>query len=118
MSQTLPIVIVIEPDPRAAAALELLVRDWGYDCVTASDATAVREVLSACQGKLAAVIADPIAWGGFDVGTIERSFPEHLPVLFTPGFVDLAPAPGRTILSKPFDPDQLLQWLKQTTVAA
>jgi CheY-like chemotaxis protein len=111
-----PLVLIIEDDPETASALSMLLQDWGYSYIAADSADAAVRALGPHVKEVRALIADFHLEEGFtgvtDACAIAKAIGHPIPTLVTTGFLDLQPyLRSFPVLSKPFDPTVLHQWL-------
>jgi len=110
------IVVVIENEAMIARTLQLLIEDWGFQCIAASSAAKAARELGADAARVCAVIADYQLDDGFTgdkaAALISTAVGAPLPTLLTTGHVSLADhQAGYPVLPKPFDPEILHRWL-------
>ena len=112
-----PLILIIESKQDTANALSMLLEDWGFSYVVADSAGEAILVLGSRLKDIEALITD------YDVGdtaagiggaiTVANAIGHPVPTLVITGFTELAehlePFP---VLSKPFDPSRLHQWLR------
>jgi DNA-binding NtrC family response regulator len=112
-----PLVLIIEDDEETASALSMLLKDWGYAYAMADSAAAAVRALGPHVKEVRALITDFHLEDGFTGITgacaVAKAIGHPIPTLVTTGFVDLEPylAKSFPVLSKPFDPTVLHQWL-------
>ena len=99
-----------------AEAWSLLLADWGYSYVAADSPSAAVRALGPRMGEVRAVVTDYHLLDGFTGATgavaIVDAIGHAVPVLVTTGLSDLGKHPITfPVLTKPFDPDMLRQWL-------
>jgi CheY-like chemotaxis protein len=111
-----PLVLIIEDNTETASALSMLLDDWGFAYLAAeSPADAVRS-LGARIKEVQALITDYHLRDGFTgihgALAVANAIGHPVPTLVTTGFLDLAEYLDTfPVLSKPFDPAVLRQWL-------
>lgn len=111
-----PLILIVEDDQDMAAVLSMLLEDWGFAPVTADSPAAAVRSLGARIKDVRALITDLHLRDGFTgvkgAAAIMKAIGQAVPVMVTTGFSDLEryldPLP---VLSKPFDPAILHQWL-------
>ncbi len=111
-----PLVVIIEDDKNMAEAWSLLLADWGYSYVAADSPSAAVRALGSRVGEVRAVVTDYHLLDGFTGATgavaIVDAIGHAVPILVTTGLSDLGKNPITfPVLTKPFDPDVLRQWL-------
>lgn len=111
-----PLVVIIEDDKNMAEAWSLLLADWGYSYVAADSPSAAVRALGPRVGEVRAVVTDYHLLDGFIGATgavaIVDAIGHAVPILVTTGLSDLEKNPNSfPVLTKPFDPDVLRQWL-------
>jgi FOG: CheY-like receiver len=119
-----PLVLILENDPASAAALELLVRDGGYETLLAtrlSELPAVAEKARACV----ALIVDYHLHDGTGVEAVRQLAALGItpPVLMMTGTLrgkarTDATAAGHRFLEKPVDPAAIMRWLNDSAARA
>ena len=111
------IVVVIENEDAIARTLQLLIEDWGFECIAGSSAALAARALGADAARVCAVIADYQLDDGFTgdkaAAMISLAAGAPIPTLLTTGHVTLADRlAGYPVLPKPFDPEVLHRWLE------
>ena len=112
-----PLVLIIEDDEETASALTMLLSDWGYSYLAANSADAAVRALGPHVMEVRALITDFHLEDGFTgimgARAVAKAVGHPIPTLVTTGFLDLEPFLVRSfpVLSKPFDPTLLKQWL-------
>lgn len=111
------LVVVIEDDPRLSAALEVLIRHWGFRCVVARTP---REGLEACGTGIRDVCAiiidielDALTRARRGASMFAEAAGRVVPTLLTTTTEASGLNQSETlfILAKPFDPELVRQWL-------
>ena len=113
------LVLVLEDDPRLAAALALLIQDWGYECATGRKLEDLLPVLQSRAGDVRAVISDyHLADGATGVAAAKAlaALGLALPILLLTGTLrgaarQAAQAEGYAFLEKPVAPERLRRHL-------
>jgi CheY-like chemotaxis protein len=111
-----PLVLIIEDNPQTANALSMLLEDWGFAFVTAESPSAAVRMLGPRVTEVQALITDYHLQDGFTgikgALAVANAIGRPVPTLVTTGFLDLAEYLDTfPVLSKPFDPNVLHQWL-------
>ncbi len=115
-----PVVILIEDDNRIALALEMLIEDWGYECVAVRTPAAAADHLGDRLGEAVAIVADFSRDDAFvgrrSAEAITHALGADLPRIVTTNDPTEAEAHGFSdVLAKPYDPEQLKVWLADHT---
>ena len=111
-----PLVLIIEDNPVTSSALSMLLEDWGFSYLTADSPGAAVLALGPRIKEVQALITDYHLQDGFTgikgAVAIAKAIGHPVPTLVTTGFLDLAEYLDTfPVLSKPFDPSVLHQWL-------
>ena len=111
-----PLVLIIEDNPQTANALSMLLDDWGFAFVTAESPSAAVRLLGARVTEVQALITDYHLQYGFTgikgAVAVANAVGHPVPTLVTTGFLERAECLDTfPVLSKPFDPSVLHQWL-------
>lgn len=111
-----PLVLILENDGRLAAALTILVDDWGFSSVTAKSAAAAARALGARIKDVHAIVADYHLDDGFTgikgAKALATAIGRAVPTIVTTGHAVLAEHENvYPVLRKPFDPNILHRWL-------
>lgn len=119
-----PCVVLLEDDPLARFAQEVLLRDWGYRVVAGASRAKILPVIRNAPGDVAAIIAD-FHLGDDDTGaeiaqSIAAIANRKIPTLIMSASLGLRSAEavgkyGFECMSKPVDPEQLRIWLVAAT---
>lgn len=112
------LVILIEDDNRVAPALEMLIEDWGYDCVAVRTPKAAVERLGPRLNDAIAIIADLSRADAFtgrrSAEAIADALGTDLPCIVTTNEPIEAQTHGfSAVLPKPYDPEDLKAWLRE-----
>lgn len=113
------LVLVLEDDPRLAAALALLLQDWGYECAAGRRLEDLLPILQSRGGEVRAVVSDyHLADGVTGVAAAKAMAARGLdpPVLLLTGTLRgaarrTAQAEGYVFLDKPVAPERLRRLL-------
>jgi DNA-binding NtrC family response regulator len=111
-----PLILLIEDDQGMADALSMLLEDWGFAYIAADSPGAAVRSLGPRIKDVRALITDLQLRDGFTglsgAAEIVKAIGHSVPIMITTGFTGLEryvdPLP---VLSKPFDPSILHQWL-------
>jgi CheY-like chemotaxis protein len=111
-----PLVLIIEDNPITASALAMLLEDWGFTYVAADSPSAAVRALGARIKDVQALITDYHLQDGFTgikgAVAVANAVGHPVPTLVTTGFLEIAECLDTfPVLSKPFDPSVLHQWL-------
>ncbi|WP_088343322.1 MULTISPECIES: response regulator [Rhodomicrobium] len=111
-----PLVLIIEDNVETANALSLLLEDWGFAYLAAESPAAAVRALGDRITEVQALITDFHLHDGFTgikgAVAVHNAVGRPVPTLITTGFLDLAETlDSFPVLSKPFDPSVLHQWL-------
>ena len=111
-----PLVLIIEDNPVTASALSMLLDDWGFAYLTANLPSNAVRALGSRITEVQALITDYHLEDGFTgikgAIAVANAVGHPIPTLVTTGFLDLAEYLDTfPVLSKPFDPNVLHQWL-------
>lgn len=112
-------ILIIEDDEKVAKALELRIRNAGYQTAVAADGYAGVSAVPKTNPDLVLLDINMPAGNGFTVAERIRSItPKPTPIVFitaskNPEFVDRALALGASgYIEKPYNPAQVLELLK------
>lgn len=116
-----PVVILIEDDNRVAHALEILIEDWGYECVAVRTPKAAADYLGDRLSDAVAIVADfsrdDAFTGRRSAEAITHALGADLPRIVTTNDPAEAVEHGFTaVLAKPYDPEELKAWLSDHAV--
>jgi CheY-like chemotaxis protein len=111
-----PLILIIEDNPVTAGALSMLLEDWGFSHLAADSPAAAVRKLGARIKDVQALITDYHLQDGFTgikgALALANAIGHPVPTLVTTGFLDIAEYLDTfPVLSKPFDPCVLRQWL-------
>ncbi len=119
MSDHPPLVLILENDAGSAAALDLLVRDCGYDTLMGSSLAELAGLMQRAQAFVA-VIADYHLHDGTGVEAVQRLADggAAAPVLMMTGTLKgkaraAAILAGHRFLEKPVEPKAIVRWLSE-----
>jgi CheY-like chemotaxis protein len=111
-------ILVVEDDPLVRELVVEALREEGFDVIHARDG---EEALEWCRRLVAdALVTDVRLPGKVDGWQIAERCREHdpdLPVIYATGYspVQPRPVPGSRFLQKPYNPDQIVQAVRQMT---
>jgi two-component system, cell cycle sensor histidine kinase and response regulator CckA len=113
-------VLLVDDDPDVREVAELMLRDLGFEVMTAADGREALEKFSACSHRIAAVVLDMTMpeLGGDEVLAALRHTQPDTPIVLMSGFSkSYATARIRsdarcTFLQKPFEPEELAAALR------
>jgi CheY-like chemotaxis protein len=111
-----PLVLIIEDNEDTARALSMLLEDWGFAHLAAASPAAAVRALGVRVKDVRALITDYHLQDGFTgikgAIAVAKAVGRPVPTLITTGFLDLAEyLDAFPVLSKPFDPNVLHEWL-------
>jgi len=117
-------VLVIDDDPQLTQAMQRLLREWGYEALTASSATTALAAAAqvALQGPLGLIVADHQLAGdrsGIDaIRAVAQQMGEGIPAIIVTGDTSARAAAqaklhGYPLLHKPVEPELLRALIEQ-----
>jgi len=117
-------VLVIDDDPQLTQAMQRLLREWGYEALTASSATTALAAAAqvASQGPLGLIVADHQLAGdrsGIDaIRAVAQQMGEGIPAIIVTGDTSARAAAqaklhGYPLLHKPVEPELLRALIEQ-----
>lgn len=114
-----PLVVVIENERKLAEALRFLIEDWGYVCVAAPSSRVLARTLGPDILNVKAVIVDFFLDDGLTgdkaAAAVAAAIGAKVPTIITTAHTALADRQaGYPVLPKPFDPEVLRHWLKDS----
>lgn len=123
--QPRPLVAVLEDDPRSAAAMQMLLQDWGFASLLGAELDELLQRLAGREHEVRAIVTDFQLRGGPDgVGAIARlrGVGVDAPALVLTGTVKgrarrAASAAGHAFIEKPAQPARLRAWLSEAIAA-
>lgn len=109
-------ILIVEDDPLIREFVVEALRDEGYDVIHAGTG---EEALAWCKKRIADVLVTDIMLpgkvDGWEIAERCREHDPNLPVVYATAFspVEARPVPGSLVLQKPYQPEDLVQAVRQ-----
>jgi CheY-like chemotaxis protein len=111
-------ILLVEDDPLVREFVVEALREEGYDVIHAADG---EEALAWCKRRVAEVLITDIRLpgkvDGWEIAERCREHDPELPVIYASGFSPVSPRPvsGSLLLRKPYQPEEIVQAVKDVT---